>query len=123
MTKARLIVRAAGFALLVPAIALLIRDLAFLSDIGLFAPASIARYWQNWSPQSFMHLQSLVQQHVSWQLWDSGLAPLLQMPAFLLIGGAGLLLVLASLSLPARRSRRRSRDSRRGTPSRAAPPA
>ena len=119
--KARLVVRLLGFALLIPAIALLMRDLAFKADIGLFEPVSLAQYWQDWWPQSFERLHHLVQEHISWRLWQSVLAPTLQLPAFVVIGGAGLVLLLATQRFELRRHRpRRSRT--RGTPSRAFKP-
>jgi hypothetical protein len=101
---ARLLVRLLGLALLIPAIALLVRDLALKSDSGLFAPAPLAQIWQGWSPGSFDLAQSLVERHLWAPLWNRLVGPALQLPAFLLLGLAALLLLL--LSRPPRRHRR-----------------
>src|SRR3954470_6644704 len=120
----RLLVRLLGLGLLIPAIALLARDLALRSDTGLFQPVALGQYWQGWWPASFERVQGLVQQHLSATLWDRLLAPALHLPAFLLFGSAGLLLIVARQLLRLRyRPSRRRRGVRRGTAARATPRA
>jgi hypothetical protein len=114
---ARLLARLLGFALLIAAIALLVRDLALKSDTGLFIPVPLAQIWQGWWPASFDLAHALVERHLWAPVWNRLLAPALQLPAFLLLGSLGLLLLLASLP-PRQRHQRRPR---RVTPSRGLP--
>ena len=100
----RLLFRLLGLALLILAIAFLVRDLYHRLDSGLFEPVPLGQYWYGWSPGTLNLTQAVVQRYVWPPLWDSFLQPLLELPAFLPLGIAGLLLLLLTRR---RRHRRR----------------
>ena len=99
----RLLFRFLGLALLVLALAFLARDLSLRFDTGLFEPAPLGQYWYGWSPGSLNLTQAVVQRYIWPPLWDWVLQPVLELPGFLPVGIAGLLLVW----LARRRARRR----------------
>jgi uncharacterized integral membrane protein len=85
-----------GIALLGVAGAVLVADIATAVESGGFHPVSLGGLLFALSRVAIERIRVIVQGHVSAVLWDGAVAPILRLPAALVFGLPGLLLVMAA---------------------------
>lgn len=99
----RLIVRLAGLLLVAGAVIVAGIEMARSFQTGKWVFIPLSKLWYDVSPGSLSFTQSLVQRYLGPQVWEPGVVTVLNWPAWSVLGGLGLvLLILASLT--ARRS-------------------
>lgn len=82
-----------GLLLLLPALGALAWDLFGLFDTGSFTLSVWGDLWYKLHPGSLNLYQAVVERYLSVTLWDETLAPLLLLPAVIVFGLPGLLLL------------------------------
>ena len=97
-----LVLRVIGWLLILAALALLGRDAYGWYQTGHWAATLAGKLWSQLSPGSLSLLQATIEHHVWRPLWSNGIAPILLQPVWLVLGAAGIVLVILF-----RRSRKR----------------
>jgi hypothetical protein len=92
-----------GFILLLCALVVLGRDVVGRVDTGRFAPVSGLQLWYDLSSRTAEATRQVVEAGLGRWAWEGGVAPILDLWAFALLLGLGLVLLWAFR----RRSRRR----------------
>lgn len=97
--------RLIGWLLLASAALLLVRDAWLWASGGAFRFLAGGELWFLLAPESLNVAQAITQRYLLPELWDPGMITLLLMPAWVVLGGLGLIFV----TLFRRRRRRRGR--------------
>ena len=102
-----IVLRVVGWLLILAALVLLGRDFYLWFASGHWAATLAGKLWHQLSPDTLDRLQAGIERHVWPRLWSDVIAPVLQQPAWLVLGVAGLVLAV----IP-RRGRKRRRFGR-----------
>ena len=97
--------RIVGWLLVLVALVVLVSDLIAWFDTGTLSAVAAGQLWFEISPTTLELVQPAIQRHVAAWLWDP-IVGLLTLPAALVLGAPGLLLVWACRNRDRRRRRR-----------------
>ena len=89
------ILHLAGWVLVLAAIAALGNELGLALQQGAYAPLAAGALWYQLDVSSLNLVQAITQRYLHPVLWDPIIAAALQWPAWSLLGGPGVALVLA----------------------------
>ncbi|WP_119419955.1 hypothetical protein [Desertibaculum subflavum] len=99
----RFVVRIVGLLLVAAAVIVAGIEMARSFGAGKWAVIPLGKLWYDLSPGSLNLTQALIQRYLAPQIWEPGVVTVLTWPAWGVLGGLGLvLLILAGLT--ARRS-------------------
>jgi hypothetical protein len=99
----RIVVRVFGLILVAAAVIVAGIEMARSFNLGKWVVIPLGKLWYDLSPGTLNLAQAVVQRYLAPSIWDPGIVTVLTWPAWAVLGGLGLvLLILASLT--ARRS-------------------
>ena len=99
----RLVVRLIGLALVAAAVMVAGVEMARSFQTGKWVITPLGKLWYDLSPGSLNLTQAVIQRYLAPQIWEPGIVTVLTWPAWAVLGGLGLVLLILT-GLTARRS-------------------